>query len=200
MKQYLVLFSVLYCLECTGQTSEYSITIRSSQFFIDGQSNIGKFNCDLYQLFSEGTLKVRSQWSDFKLTFEGMRFRYEVDNFKCSIPTMTRDLQDLLDSDKYPYLYLEVHSIKINKSNTEIEHLTVETEVTITLSGQEKRYLIKNGMVTNYSEEKLTFSGQQVLQMTDFGIEPPTKFFGLVQVTDKLDVEFEIDMLVKKLD
>ena len=36
--------------------------------------------------------------------------------------------------------------------------------------------------------------------MSDFGIDPPTKFFGFIQVTDDLEVTFEIRIKTESIE
>ncbi len=145
-------------------------------------------------------LDVESDWSNFRLSFTGLKLRYKVKGFDCGIRPMNEDLQELLKSEQYPYLYLEIHSIELDRDNTEIERLNVASRVSITLSGITREFHITDGMVINQSAEDLIFRGKRALKLTDFNIEPPTKFFGLVQVTNELKVDFEICMHVKTKD
>lgn len=178
---------------------KHLVEIESSTFTIQGKTNVNTFECELFQNESERALNVQSQWTAYQLSFEGLRLRYEVQKFDCSIPAMNSDMQDLLKSSEYPYLFLEIHNIQVDRSNREIERLKVSAEVTIMLAGVYQKYQIPDGVVINRSEEKLTFRGKKTLKMTDFNIEPPTKFFGMVTVTDELKVEFEINMKVETL-
>lgn len=186
------------CLQTFGQ-NEHLVEVQSSRFVIQGKTNVNSFECSLSQKASKENLNVQSQWSDFNLSFEGLRFRYQVGKFDCNLPAMNKDMQELLKSDDYPHLFLEIHNIQIDRSNKEIERLKVSAEVSIMIAGVYQKYQVADGLVINRSEEELTFRGKKTLKMTDFNIEPPTKFFGMVTVTDELKVEFEIHLHVKTL-
>lgn len=194
------LIFLLNSVSCWAQEAKsHEVTIISSKFDIDGETNVNKFHCDLFQRVSEGMLEVQSTWKDYLLSFEGLKLRYPVRYFDCGFSAMNEDMQDLLKSKEFPYLYLEIHNIRIDPSNSEIELLNVAAQVSITIAGVTRTYDIKDGMVQNRTEEDLTFRGNRLLKLTDFGLQPPTKFFGMVQVTNELKIDFEIDMHVETL-
>lgn len=193
-----VLLLSLACTKSYGQ-NEHLVEVHSSRFLIQGETNVNRFECALFQDVSDQALKVQSVWGNYNLRFDGLQFRYPVEKFDCNLDAMNEDMQELLKSDEYPYLYLEIHDIHIDRSNTEIERLKVAARITINLAGVSRQFVITDGVVINRSEEELTFLGKKTLKMTDFNIEPPTKFFGMVTVTDELKVEFEINMQVDTL-
>lgn len=179
--------------------SSHQVEVRASRFVIEGKTNVNTFDCALYQDIPEEKLEVQSHWTDFSLSFEGLRFRYRVTDFDCGLAAMNADMQELLKSKEYPYLFLEIHNINVDRSNTEIERLKVSAEITIMIAGVYRKYQIMDGLVINRSEQELTFLGKKTLKLTDFNLEPPTKFFGMVTVTDELKVEFELHMHVDTL-
>jgi hypothetical protein len=183
---------VVITLNCYSQSKQQEVTIIASDFYINGETNVNQFECGLKQINSSAPIIIFSTWSEGTILFEGLMLKYQISNFKCEIAAMNKDLHSTLNANEYPNLYLKINDIQIHKDNTEIERLRVSSNVSITLSGKEVDYEIKNGEVINYSESLLSLSGKQSLKMTDFGITPPSKFFGMIQVTDKLDVNFEI--------
>lgn len=164
----------------------------ASDFYINGETNVNHFTCGLKQINSSDPIIISSTWSEGTILFEGLMLKYQLTDFKCEIAAMNRDLQATLNADIFPNLFLKINDIQIHKDNTEIERLRVSSNVSITISGKEVDYEIQYGEVINYSESLLSLSGEQTLKMTDFGITPPSKFFGMIQVTDELDVSFEI--------
>ena len=79
------------------------------------------------------------------------------------------------------------------------EELDVDAEVEIRLAGVRKKVLISGGKVLNHSSAQLTLKGDKELLITDFSIEPPTKMFGIIKVTDDITIQFEIGMKVSAL-
>lgn len=192
MRQLFVITLALITLGCYSQSKQQKVTIIASDFYINGETNINQFECGLKQINSSDPIIISSTWSEGTIRFEGLTLKYQISDFKCEIAAMNRDLHSTLNAKEYPNLFLKINDIQIHKDNTEIERLRVSSNVSITLSGKEVDYKIKNGEVINYSESLLSLSGKQTLKMTDFGITPPSKFFGMIQVTDELDINFEI--------
>ncbi len=192
MKQIFQIALLFVTLCAYSQSKQQEVTIMASDFFINGETNVNQFKCGLKQINSSDPIIISSTWSEGTILFEGLMLKYQISDFKCEIAAMNKDLHSTLNADEYPKLFLKINDIQIHKDNTEIERLRVSSNVSITLSGKEVDYEIKNGEVINYSESLLSLSGKQSLKMTDFGITPPSKFFGMIQVTDKLDVNFEI--------
>lgn len=165
-----------------------------SQITIYGETNVNQFQCRLEETDSRTSLQVSSRWSDFVLSFRGLKIAYPVDGFNCGIEAMNADLRKLMKSDAHPQIYLQIDSIMIPRSNREIAHLQVMAGVTITLAGVTRSYLIENGEVLNQAGDTMIFRGSKSLKMSDFGITPPTKFFDVIRVSDWLKVAFELKM------
>lgn len=190
-----LVFLVLFPVLCFGQNSTFNkVDLVSSIFVIRGTTNVNKFACEINQTYENEQMVVRSVRTGRVVEFGGLKLCYPVNGFQCAIKAMSRDLQQTLKGDEYPCLFMEINKIIIDEGNDAIENLKVESEVTITLAGTTVKMIIAEGQVVNHSENSLTLFGNKVLKMTDFGIEPPTKFLGLVQVTNDLDVTFEIKL------
>ncbi|MEP5612286.1 MAG: hypothetical protein ABJP45_08550 [Cyclobacteriaceae bacterium] len=181
-----------------GQNSTFNkVDVESSIFVIKGSTNVNRFECEMNQAYENEQLVVRSSREDRIISFDGLKLCYPVSGFQCAIKAMSKDLQQTLKSDEFPCLFMEINKIIIAEENDAIENLKVKSEVTITIAGTTVTMIIEDGQVVNHSENSLTLFGNKVLKMTDFGIEPPTKFLGLVQVTNDLDVTFEIKLIVQ---
>lgn len=142
---------------------------------------------------------INNIWTNQRLEFEGLRLKYRIDQFDCGMRAMNNDFQELLKADDIPYLFLQLNAIVLHPSNDSFEELDVDAEVVIELAGISKTVTIAGGKVLNHSAAHLTLKGEKPLMMSDFSIEPPTKFFGMVQVTDEIRIEFSIGMEVSAL-
>lgn len=176
--------------------THHLVQVKSSKLIIHGETNVNKFDCDLYKSSGIDQLNVTSKWSDFIIHFDGLTLKYEVSAFNCGHPIMNKDFCSILKSDEHPFLFLKINDIYIDKDHSKMEKLDVSSFVTISLAGVERAQMINEGTIINYANNELTFTGKETLNMTDFGIDPPTKFLGLVSVSNQLSVEFEIQLIV----
>ncbi len=182
-----------------GSANYHKVHITSSTITILGKTNINKFQCTMDQPALNDSIVVSNIWTNQKLEFKGLILKYRVDQFECGIGAMNNDFQELLKADEEPHLYLQLNSISLHPNNNAFEELDVDAEVEILLAGVKKKVMIHGGKVLNHSSADLTLKGDKTLMITDFSIEPPTKMFGLVKVTDEIDIVFEIRMQVSML-
>ena len=109
---------------------------------------------------------------------------------------MTKDLRSILKADQQPYLSLILESIAIGSHNEDFEELDVTAVATISIAGVKRKISIEDGIVTNHSSASLTLEGATKILLTDFNIEPPTKFLGLIKIKDEVNIEFEVGMVL----
>ena len=176
------------------RTGLHKVEILSSSLVIHGKTNVNKFDCKLNQQLDEETLRVTSEVTDLKLDFDGLVLKFRIGEFDCGHEIMNKDFRAILKSERYPFLFLKINDIYIKEETSLMEKLDVKSFVTISLAGVERTKIIEEATVINHDDELVTFIGSKVLKMTDFNINPPTKFLGLVSVEDALEVSFEIKM------
>lgn len=200
------LFVSAFLLSCgciaqngAGNANYHQVKITASSIIIKGETNVNKFQCKMDQPALNDSIIVKNLWLNKKLEFEGLKLKYRVDHFACGIRAMDSDFQELLKADKEPYLYLQLNSITLHPSNDAFEELDVDAEVEVLLAGVRKKIDVKGGKVINHSSAQMTLKGDKELLMTDFNIEPPTKMFGMIKVTDDITIDFAISMKVSAL-
>ncbi|WP_147407406.1 hypothetical protein [Reichenbachiella sp. MSK19-1] len=175
------------------------MTILSSEITIAGSTNVNSFECGLEQNAGHDVLKVDSRWTTSQLNFEGLELNYKVVDFDCGMQVMNQDFREILHADQYPRLVLKVQSIQIPNTNKEIERLHVYSNVIVQIAGERRQFIVKDGRVINKSENELIFEGSRLMKISDFGIEPPTKYMGMVKVNDEITIQFSIRMRVDTL-
>lgn len=195
----LLIGSVFYSLGQNGDLNYHQVKITASAITIYGETNVNSFQCRMDQPAVNDSIVVKNLWSNQKLEFEGLKLMYRVDAFECGIQAMNSDFQELLKAGEEPHLYLQLNSISLHPKNNAFEELDVDAEVEIYLAGVRRKVDVKGGKVYNHSSAQMTLQGDKNMRMTDFSIEPPTKMFGMIKVTDAIQIEFEISMKVSAL-
>lgn len=193
------LLLMLSVVPVLGQGKLHKVKILSSEITIHGTTNVNHFNCTLHEEGENEELEVSSNWDQKQLSFEGLVLSYNLKGFDCGLKVMNTDFQEILHADEYPQLKLEIRIIHIPSSNTEIERLHVNSDVSVEIAGVSRRFLVEEGRVINKSEEELIFEGKQEMKITDFGISPPEKYFGMVKVNNAITVSFSVRMKVKTI-
>lgn len=196
----LLLIVLLFCTYSGfSQGKKHKVKVLSSEITINGTTNVNVFECSLNEKGENEELKVSSNWDQKRLSFDGLILSYDLKGFDCGLKVMNNDFQEILHADEYPQMKLEIRIIHIPSSNTEIERLHVHSDVSVQIAGVSRRYLVEEGRVINKSEEELIFEGEQRMNITDFGISPPEKYFGMVKVNNPITVSFSVRMKVNTI-
>ena len=192
---------VLLTVKLNAQVSskDHEITVSSSHFSIQGSTNVNQFECELNNYVPTDTFNIQSRWDTRSIRFENLILHYPIAAFDCGLEAMNKDMQGLLNSDQYPMLALHIKQIFLKDNQKAIETLFVNSVVDLTVAGIKREVKVSDGVVENHSASSLTFSGVVDINMRDFGLDPPVKFLGMVQVHEKLTVNFAVRMEVRTL-
>ncbi len=172
----------------------HEVKVLSSEITIAGETNVNKFDCELFIPSISNTLTVTSKRSTLSISFDSLILSYKVRDFDCGIFAMTEDFRSILNASDYPNLLLQIRQININPDSEGFDRLAVTADVAVTIAGVSRDFLIFDSYVINETEEDLTLYGTQSVKMTDFNIDPPVRFWGAVRVSDALKINFKIRM------
>lgn len=162
-----------------------SIILESSKLRINGTSNVNDFECIYEDEIETDTLTHSIQIQDTSIAVQGDDISLRVNSFNCGKRGINRDFRKTMKSDVYPNIDIELLSIVSPYGIPTLANVAttlggVTKEYTIELYG----YQIENGVAI--------VSGTNRINMSDFGINPPTALFGLVKVRDEIEIEFTL--------
>lgn len=171
-----------------SRSSKWIIS-ESSKLTVNGKTNVNSFSCGLRQYTKADTLVISQSEKD-ELILSG-EIRVEVKNFDCSNQIMTRELRKTLKENEYPTFRVRFISLKSPLVMKQKEVMSTGV-VEISIAGATKRFEInyrlrreKNGML---------FTGYQLLNFSDFKLDPPRKMGRLIKAKDELGIVFLLRM------
>jgi hypothetical protein len=190
-KQYtwIILLYALLPLKLYSQSSFFAYVPGSScnnYINIKGNTNMNRFefrlDFPLHQVFSV-------DYSD--LTLQHHTGVYEiylpVKSFNADNQLIFRDFLTLLKANRYPEIIIGIGYNQLldflNGNNYKAQH------VKITLAGVTKVYPV-SFIVSSCSGNLVNISGNKKIKLTDFDIDPPKKFQGLVKVENEVLINF----------
>lgn len=110
-----------------------------------------------------------------------------VKDFRCDNKIAFRDFLTLLQAEKYPELTIEIPDRVLQQLSHEDE---VELkDVTINIAGVSKEYNIIC-TAENSPEGDRILAGTIKIDLNDYDIRPPVKYFGMVKIRDEVIVKF----------
>lgn len=159
----------------------------SSQLAINGDTNINKFECVFDTDHLNEAQKVYYSRKDSIMSFTGAILSLNTQGFDCGNKGINRDFHDLIKSEEYPEILLEISKVKLRTKNFGV------ATICITMAGIQKFYEVP----ININDGDIAqFQGELELNIKDFNLAPPTKLFGIIVVKDEIEIGF--DLKVKK--
>lgn len=186
----LILILILGCPLYTGFIGEEKKPGRSeiSSGYIDitVESNINKVLFK-YSLNEKGYQPPESAYPDHPENASGIHVVVPVKEFQSSNHIAYKDFISLLKVSQFPFLSISLprDEIVINGPGDMVEI----RDVLIIIAGLPKKYNI-SCRITYSSDGNPVLIGTTKIRLTDLGIIPPVKSFGLIKIKDEIIVKF----------
>jgi len=164
---------------------------RDSRVWITGASNIRHFTCNARQL--AGSIQLRGYATRAPmLAGENASLQpslsVTVDRIDCGIGVMNRHLREALHSARHPVIEFRLATYEVDLNATVP---TARIGGLVTIAG-EQRPVASTAVVRADSLGSLHVVGSYVIRPTQFGVEPPRRFAGLLRVRDRVTVHFDV--------
>jgi polyisoprenoid-binding protein YceI len=125
-----------------------------------------------------------------------MKVVIPVKDLKSGEDGLDEKMRDALKADDNPNItYVLNKADSVVYSGTSKTEFTMNTEGALTVAGKTKNIDMK--VVGNINGNNIIFKGEKKLLMTDFGVDPPTMFFGVLKTGNEVTIDFNVT-LVKK--
>lgn len=196
LAMYLLLPSLAEKLpEAGSYTSEVEIA-EGSYLVLRGNTNVNQFRCSFEKPIYGDTLAVRWSEKEGQVFFEGAILNLNVDQFECGNRMMNKDFQQLLMAEDFPFITIELRSANLSDSVempfslSQMDAHSLLTGLNITVAGAKKQYAVP--VTVNSKKGSYTYSGALSIDITDFGLTPPSRLLGMIVVEEKIEIAFYI--------
>ena len=176
------LFVSITLFICTaGYTQNSALIPQNSTLDVLGTSSVHSWEIKASKIIGEIGLNSSNQISTLSI-------KIPVNSLKSGNGIMDGKTYDAFDYKKNPnisFQLTEASQVKLTDKDNEII-LTGN----LTMAGETKKISIKAiGKITKSGDYQL--KGSVVLKMTDYGMKPPTAFFGTMKTGDAVTVKFD---------
>lgn len=177
-----VLTSLIIVCPAWGLTKQINFTDNNS-IQLNGDSTLRKFSAVSSKIKVRGTAVSEQSNSLLPWTPDRVDIVIDVKTLKSDSTTLDDHMYESLKADKFPQV-----EIALNKFS--FENKSVVAAGTLAIAGVAKPVELK--AVREGADNKLVFKGSYTLQMTDFGIQPPTMMMGTIKTSDKIEIIFNV--------
>ena len=182
--KYYIGFCLSLMLFSTGaiKAQNFEIIPQSTVVSIHGTSSVHDWDMKVTKVNSELVLNASKQISSLSV-------KIPVTSIKSGKQIMDGKTYDAFDAKKNPNIVFqltEASSVKWSDKDTEI---TITGN--LSMAGETRKISFKTlGKITKTGEYQL--KGNVPLKMTDYGMTPPTAFFGSMKTGDAVSVKFDV--------
>lgn len=153
-----------------------------SEVSICGKSNINSFRCTYNSNLLEEEIIVTSIKSTENIIYlNNARIAIKSNGFDCCHDMITKDLKKTLKADSYDNINIQLKEIEIDNDN-------LTSRIEIEIAGKTKDYLVP----MNFNEKNNNVKGTLKLNIKDFNLKSPKKMFGMIEVKEHVDINFNL--------
>lgn len=186
MRNLVSILSLLFCT-CLMAQKDFDRTVISitpkSELTISGSTNVNKFDCKFDIDLITDPKQVEFTTTDNNcILFQNLKLELKTNGFDCGHKKMNEDLRDLLKSEKYPAITIQVEKVQL------ITTEYAKAYIKVRMAGQENYYDLP------VQTKKNRYIGKFRMNIRDFGLEPPTKAFGLIEVDEQIEINFNLSI------
>ena len=175
--------SLLFCICANAQKDLEKGSIKilaNSELIIAGSTNVNKFDCKFdIQLISKPKSFVYFKDEQY-LRFKDLELHLLTQGFDCGNHRMNSDFQDLLMNEKYPEIVIHIDHVEL------VSKEYVKAYIQVDLAGKSNKY----DLPVLLTEDRI--KGKFKMNIRDFGLKPPKKALGLIEVDDIIEVQFNL--------
>ncbi len=177
---------IVGCNMSTLIAQESKVVLAESNLKVLGTSNLHDWEINAKAMSGKASLAIEA--NDLK-AIKNLDFSVEVEQLKSGKSGMDNNTFKALNSKTYKTINYKLVSVtKI----TEISagNFTVETQGDLTISGVTKR--INQTFTVKIIGKKAVFSGKTKIDMTVYGVKPPTALMGTIKTGKDVTVDFKV--------
>ena len=118
-----------------------------------------------------------------------MDVKISVAGLKSGESGLDKNLRKAMDADKYPDVVYHLDHYEMTAGSAD-GVMTAKTSGQLTISGQTKPVTID--VEFHLGQDAASLKGSYTLEMSDYGIKPPSLMLGAIKVRDPVTIRFEL--------
>lgn len=177
---------IVMCNFNTIVAQESKVVLAESKLEVFGTSNLHDWEIQAKAMSGKSTMSIEA--ADLK-AIKSLDFSVEVEQLKSGKNGMDNNTFKALNSKTYKTINFKLVSVsKITKTTD--GNFTVETQGDLSIAGVTKR--INQTFSVKVLGKKAVFSGKTKIDMTLYGVKPPTALMGTIKTGKDVTIDFKV--------
>jgi len=177
---------IVMCSFNTIVAQESKVVLAESKLEVFGTSNLHDWEIQAKAMSGKSTMSIEA--ADLK-AIKSLDFSVEVEQLKSGKNGMDNNTFKALNSKIYKTINFKLVSVsKITKTTD--GNFTVETQGDLSIAGVTKR--INQTFSVKVLGKKAVFSGKTKIDMTLYGVKPPTALMGTIKTGKDVTIDFKV--------
>jgi len=174
---------------------EIVLVEQESKLWIEGSSTVNDIHCmagSIVAYANVGRTELETTEQLTQDTNGEVNIEVPVWDFDCGRRRMNRDFYSALKAEDHPSINFEYYSSRLITNLEPGCHpfqLEVEGKLTVAGYGKEMTVMVD---IEPCEANRFRLTGSKVINMLDFGIEPPSAMLGLIKAHEELEVFFSL--------
>ncbi|WP_034923846.1 YceI family protein [Gillisia sp. CAL575] len=187
MKSYsdLKMLTAVLLISFGVNAQSYKLNNTNSNLLVDGTSNIHDWTIEAEN--TNGLLIVNFNEENLEKITK-LEFSAVAESLVSGKSGMDKNTYKALNTDKYKNITFTLNKVNGIEKISESDY-KVKTTGSLTIAGVKKQVSLNFNV--KRATDQLVLTGQYKLNMTDFGIDPPTAMFGTIKTGEEVLIKFE---------
>ena len=160
----------------------------ASRLWIEGDSNLRTWSCEAAL---EATARARTAEAGTPPLVDSLHVSVPVDGLRCGDAHMDDKLREALQSARFPRIEYALGAVEVLPGALAGERRLKATGFLRVAGVTRTVTLVVRASAS--PEGKLVARGNLALEMSSFGVDPPTAFLGLLRCRDRLVIRFDLE-------
>jgi len=161
-----------------------------SEMHIDGTSNVHDWTCDVSTVNGKIVADTAASTSA-EPAFQNALVRVSLESVDCGRDGMTENLREALEAKKYPQILYRLSSAEVAPHPDSSGWFQVTATGPLTVAGS-TRTVEMTAAGRQLDEGRVRIAGETSMDMTQYGVEPPTAMLGALQTGKEVTVRFDV--------
>lgn len=177
----------------SSYSERHWLVTSNSLLKISGTTNVNTFSCLSVSYSGQDIMTERFHVESQEGNING-KIIMQANGFDCENYIMNRDFKKTISADEYPDIEVSFISLPNNYAiENDQNSISGKGEVEIKLAGVSRKYNLSY-IIRKESDGSKILLGNRSFRFSDFGLETPQKFFGMVSVNDEVSVDFSLKL------